>query len=31
MIRRFLADLIGAICVMAWPFMFLYVAWGLGW
>lgn len=31
MIRRFLADLIGAICVLAWPAMLLYVALGLGW
>ena len=30
MIRRFLADLIGAVCVLAWPAMFLYVALGLG-
>lgn len=29
MIRRFLADLIGAACIMAMPFIFLFIAHGL--
>lgn len=31
MIRRFLADLIGAVCVMALPFLCMFVAYGAGW
>lgn len=31
MIRRFLADLIGAVCVMALPFMILFIVHGAGW
>ena len=31
MIRRFLADLLGAICVMALPFLLLHAANGAGW
>jgi hypothetical protein len=27
----FLTDLIGAICVMALPFLLLFVAYGAGW
>lgn len=30
MIRRFLADLIGALCIMALPFLLLFLAHGLG-
>lgn len=30
MIRRFLADLIGALCIMALPFLLLFIAHGLG-
>jgi hypothetical protein len=30
MIRDFLTDLIGAICVMALPFLLLFVAYGAG-
>jgi len=29
MIRQFLADLIGAVCVLALPFLLLYIAHGL--
>jgi hypothetical protein len=29
-IREFLADLIGAVCVMALPFLLLFIAHGLG-
>lgn len=31
MIREFLADLIGAVCVMALPFLLLFIAHGGGW
>ena len=31
MIREFLADLIGAVCVMALPFLLLFIAHGDGW
>lgn len=31
MIRQFLSDLIGAICVLALPFLLLFVAYGAGW
>jgi hypothetical protein len=30
MIRNFLTDLIGAICVLALPFMLLFAAYGAG-
>jgi hypothetical protein len=30
MIREFLTDLIGAICVLALPFLLLFVAYGAG-
>ena len=30
MIRRFLADLIGALCVLAMPFVLLFAAYGAG-
>lgn len=29
MIREFLTDLIGALCVIAWPVAFIYIAHGL--
>jgi len=29
MIREFLEDLIGAVCVFAIPFGLLFIAWGL--
>ena len=31
MIRNFLTDLIGAICVFALPFLLLFAAHGAGW
>jgi hypothetical protein len=31
MIREFLSDLLGAICVLALPFLLLFVAYGAGW
>lgn len=31
MIRNFLTDLIGAICVLALPFLLLFAAYGAGW
>lgn len=31
MIREFLADLIGAVCVFALPFLLLFIAHGSGW
>ena len=30
MIRRFLADALGAACVLALPFLFLFLAYGFG-
>lgn len=30
MIRDFITDLIGAICVMALPFLLMFVAYGVG-
>lgn len=31
MTREFISDLIGAVCVMAWPFLLLFAAYGAGW
>lgn len=31
MIREFISDLIGAVCVFALPFLLLFLAWGAGW
>lgn len=31
MIRNFLTDLIGAICVVALPFLLMFVSYGAGW
>jgi hypothetical protein len=31
MIRNFITDLIGAICVLALPFLLLFVSYGAGW
>ena len=31
MIREFITDLIGAICVLALPALLLFVAYGAGW
>jgi hypothetical protein len=29
--RNFIEDLIGAVCVMALPFVLMFVAYGAGW
>jgi hypothetical protein len=31
MIREFLTDLLGAVCVFALPFVLMFVAYGAGW